>query len=168
MKNIFALSFFLLLLTSSCKDPCKEVNCNFGTCLEGTCLCDDGYEGVNCDQLERDKFVGSWTGPLDCGGQLGSNEATIIVTEDPAADNGLLFQLDFDILDLDPLMGTVSGDIFFISPSEQTLDFPGLGEFPVTISGDGTFNEDNTVSAKIIAAIPLLGNSECTGVMIKN
>lgn len=154
-------------MASSCKDPCKDINCNDGVCLEGTCLCDDGYEGVNCEKLEREKFVGSWTGPLDCGGMLGSNEATILVTEDPSNNAGLLFQLDFDILDLDPLQGTVSGDIFFISPSEQTIDFPGLGEFPVTISGDGTFNDDDTVSAKIIAAIPLLGNSECTGVMIK-
>lgn len=168
MKNIFAFAFFLLLLlTSSCKDPCKDINCNDGVCLEGTCLCDDGYEGDNCDKLEREKFIGSWTGTLDCGGQLGANEATIIVTEDPSSNEGLLFQLDFEILDLEPLEGTVSGDIFFISPSDQSLEFPGLGEFAVTISGDGKYNDDDTVTSNIIVAIPLLGNTECSGILVE-
>ena len=167
MKNIFALAFFLLLLTSSCKDPCKDINCNNGVCLEGTCLCDDGFEGVNCDQRERAKFVGTWTGPLDCGGMLGSNEATIIVSEDPSADNGLLFELAFEILDLEPLSGTVSGDIFFITSSAQTISIDPIGEVDVNIGGDGSFNEDGTVTAKIIVTIPLLGTTECTGILMK-
>ncbi len=168
MKKIYALAIFLFLIASSCKDPCKEVNCNNGTCLEGTCLCDDGYEGVNCDQLERDKFVGSWTGPLDCPALGGGNEATIIVTEDPSANNGLLFELDFDLLDLDPLEGTVSGDIFFISSTAQTISLPQIGDVEVNIGGDGAFNDDGTVSVNIIFTVPLLGTSECTGIMTKN
>lgn len=166
MKNIFyALACFLVLLSSSCKDPCKDVNCNDGVCLEGTCLCDDGFEGVNCDKRESDKFVGTWTGPLDCGA-IGENEGTLIVEQDPNSPANLLISLDFPLLDLDPLEGTVSGDIFFVSSSTQSIDFNGT-DIDVTIGGDGKFNEDGTVDAKITIAVPLLGNSECIGVLVK-
>ncbi len=165
MKNIFALAFFLLLLTSSCKDPCKDINCNNGICLEGTCLCDDGYEGINCDQLERQKFIGSWTGPLNCG-ILGENEATIIVSPNPSSDQELLFSLDTDLTNLEALSGTVSGDIFFISPSMQTIEVPMLGETEATLSGDGTLNEDGTVTTKI-NIVTLIGALECTGTLVK-
>lgn len=42
-------------------DACKDVECGVnGTCLEGDCVCDAGYEGVSCETEERTKFVGDW------------------------------------------------------------------------------------------------------------
>lgn len=166
MKNILAIAFFLLLLASSCKDPCKDINCNDGVCLDGTCICDDGFEGTNCDQLEREKFIGSWTGPLDCGELLGSNEATIIVSADPNSAQGLLFSLDTGLAELEAVSGTVSGNIFFISSTEQSLEIPDFGEVPATISGEGTFNDDGTVTATVVAVTAAF-TLECSGTLLK-
>jgi hypothetical protein len=48
---------------SACEtDACKDVNCgDNGTCVDGDCVCDSGYEGVNCQTEERAKFIGSYS-----------------------------------------------------------------------------------------------------------
>ncbi len=52
MKNISILMFVFLSLTTlySCKkDPCDGKVClNGGVCVDGTCLCSNGYSGPNC------------------------------------------------------------------------------------------------------------------------
>lgn len=65
MKKILitALSTFLLFFAvtfNSCKsDKCKQINCAYsGTCKEGVCLCQIGYEGEHCETVTRDKFKG--------------------------------------------------------------------------------------------------------------
>lgn len=62
MKNLFflfTLSFGIFM--TSCSDPCKDISCNeVGTCDDGTCICDTGYEGANCETESREKFIGTW------------------------------------------------------------------------------------------------------------
>ncbi|MCB9192604.1 MAG: hypothetical protein H6602_13155 [Flavobacteriales bacterium] len=57
-------------------DACKDVDCGAnGTCLEGDCVCETGYEGATCDTEERTKFIGSWNYTDQCypGTQTSSN-----------------------------------------------------------------------------------------------
>lgn len=42
----FAITIFTL---NSCKDKCKDVNCNTGTCVDGDCVCPDNYYGEFCE-----------------------------------------------------------------------------------------------------------------------
>ncbi len=61
MKKIL-LSFFgfaaaLSLTLTSCADPCKDVNCNNGECVEGDCVCNGGWEGSDCLTEWSEKFV---------------------------------------------------------------------------------------------------------------
>lgn len=61
----FKLLFFLLLaFTFSCtNEPCEDVDCGeHGTCdeISGNCLCDDFYEGDQCEIEVREKFLGTW------------------------------------------------------------------------------------------------------------
>jgi hypothetical protein len=67
MKKIIitALSVFACfgtMLISSCKyEPCEKVVCAYsGVCEEGLCKCQIGYEGIHCETVMRDKFIGSW------------------------------------------------------------------------------------------------------------
>lgn len=61
-------------ITVNAVDPCKDVTClNGGNCVDGTCVCAEGYSGVNCSQqVTPTKVIIS----------------KITVTEFPATDNG--------------------------------------------------------------------------------
>ncbi len=50
MKHYLLFLGTILLLLSACKkDPCKDTVClNGGGCVDGSCLCTNGYSGVNC------------------------------------------------------------------------------------------------------------------------
>ena len=59
---LFIFGAFLAITTTSCGDKCKDVECNTGTCLDGTCECGDGFEGTNCEIEWSAKFTGSYLG----------------------------------------------------------------------------------------------------------
>jgi hypothetical protein len=51
MKNIhrlFATLLFASMFVVGCKDECKDVDCGNGECVDGLCVCSDGYFGSNC------------------------------------------------------------------------------------------------------------------------
>lgn len=49
------------ILFGGCKGPCRDVSCNNGECVgEGECVCNDGYEGDNCDISNNQKFSGTY------------------------------------------------------------------------------------------------------------
>ncbi len=51
MKHYLLFLGTIILLLSACKkDPCKDKVClNGGACIDGTCLCTNGYTGTNCE-----------------------------------------------------------------------------------------------------------------------
>lgn len=68
-----ALLGALILFTPACDtDNCKDVDCGTnGTCFEGVCDCDAGYEiGTDgkCDTEMRAKFVGTYNTSESCDG----------------------------------------------------------------------------------------------------
>lgn len=67
MKRIIITSLatmlvFTAVLFNACKpDKCEQVSCAYGgTCKDGNCLCQVGYEGEHCETITRDKFKGQW------------------------------------------------------------------------------------------------------------
>ncbi len=63
---------FLAITSASCtKDTAtttittttvKCVTCsNGGACINDTCVCPSGYEGVSCETISRQKFFGNWS-----------------------------------------------------------------------------------------------------------
>ncbi len=67
MRLIVVLaSIFLITLTvcmTSCKpEVCEDVVCaNEGICSGGICQCQVGWEGVRCETMSRDKFMGTYS-----------------------------------------------------------------------------------------------------------
>jgi len=66
MKNYFLRIFVIAIATigiftvQSCNtDPCRNVDCGVnGTCFEGSCICDNGYDGTDCNIIIRSLFTG--------------------------------------------------------------------------------------------------------------
>lgn len=55
------LVFFGVTYTSCKPDKCKHVSCAYGgTCKDGACICQIGYEGEHCETVTREKFKGIW------------------------------------------------------------------------------------------------------------
>ncbi|MFM1875844.1 MAG: hypothetical protein RL266_1581 [Bacteroidota bacterium] len=127
MKHLAFAILMGTLLISACnqKDACEDVNCNNGVCVSGDCLCDSGYEGLNCEIEQRSAFVADYNVSESC--DLGDFTYVINVAAD--SENGTeltihnLGDFDFDVA------ATVNGTSFIIS--DQT----GNG---ATVNGTGT------------------------------
>ena len=63
------MMFALILLTlNACKDPCKDIAClNGGACVDGTCVCANGYTGADCS-----------TAPDPCAGIVCQNGGSCV------------------------------------------------------------------------------------------
>ncbi len=61
-------AIFVTVSFMSCKktQPCYHVSCTNGTCVDGRCKCDTGYEGSKCQSEIRTKFIGTFTGEEPC------------------------------------------------------------------------------------------------------
>jgi len=70
---------FLTTTMTSCGDNCKDVECNTGTCVDGTCECGDGYEGTNCEIIWSAKFPGTYTGQDVITGGTAGGEGTYVL-----------------------------------------------------------------------------------------
>ncbi|MCB0533046.1 MAG: hypothetical protein H6574_04965 [Lewinellaceae bacterium] len=66
---LFALLGIMVMFAPACgdTDPCKDVDCGAnGTCFEGVCVCNVGYEGGDCNTEWSEKFLGDYTAESSC------------------------------------------------------------------------------------------------------
>jgi len=68
---ITAFAFFgissTVLYTSCEKDACLDLRCkNGGSCADGFCRCQTGYEGTECEIKAATKFLGRFIGNYTC------------------------------------------------------------------------------------------------------
>ena len=84
-----AMALSVALSFAGCTDPCKDVVCNNGTCVDGDCECDNGYEGVDCGVKFNAKFHGTYNLAETCD-TSGSDAYAVSVdssSTDPAKAN---------------------------------------------------------------------------------
>ncbi len=88
MKNLkkilfggaLAMATLTLVMTSCSKDECEDVSCGAnGTCDNGVCICEAGYEGGSCETLAFAKFLGSWTTSEQKNGGTASFSYTTVI-----------------------------------------------------------------------------------------
>lgn len=134
MKEIFkSLAFVCLagLTITSCKkeddnvtiDPCINIECGtYGTCNEGTCLCEAYYETNaegKCEVLQRAKFLSnSYAVTEACGTSTADYSATITAG---TALNEIRIS-NFWELFTNAVVATVSGNTLTISAQEPDND----------------------------------------------
>lgn len=74
-----------VLYTACEQDACTQLVCkNGGTCADGFCRCQTGYEGAECGTKTANRFIGQYYGATTCG--LAPNvvdTATIFLQADP-------------------------------------------------------------------------------------
>ena len=153
--SVMALSTVLFL--SSCKDECKDVDCqNGGTCVEGTCECASGYEGSECQTQWRDKVVKVWNVTSNSCAGVGGWQVT--VTEG-SGSTGLNLGNFSHLTCLGggiTVNANMTGSNTFEIPSQQLCD----GN--ITISGSGTIS-GNALNISYTYNIPG-ENGTCTEV----
>jgi len=57
-------------MTSCDTDACADIECgDYGTCLDGDCVCDAGFSGADCAVMNRAAFIGTTnlSGTSACG-----------------------------------------------------------------------------------------------------
>jgi hypothetical protein len=66
LTHVLGAALIGLASFSSCTDACKDVDCGPGTCLEGDCVCPDGYSGTSCSIENRAAFIGTFNVTETC------------------------------------------------------------------------------------------------------
>ena len=146
MTNRFSTFALMLIATlsltiSACEsDPCKNVECGArGTCLDGDCVCDAGFEldgSGQCTVRSADKFVSSFNATEDCSA-LGY--VVTVTASNVQADKIILTNLgNYDCPSGDlPVEGIVNGNTVELSgaPYCPTASFTGYN-----FTGSGTIS----------------------------
>ena len=150
---------------AGCDDPCKDVVCVNGECVEGTCVCDAGYEGTDCGTALNAKFSGSYSLTETCTPSGGPFTYAITV----APKSGTTDEVTFTGLWAEPgfvANGSVSADGLAFTIERQTIGTLTNRELSATgtITADGStitiaYNAYETGVATALDA--------CTGSMVK-
>ena len=190
LKKLIYLCFAVVMF-SSCGDdpvdPCSGIDCGAnGECVDGTCDCEDGYSGVNCEIFDPCFAVDCGDngtcidGTCDCEeGYTGETCETLIQdlfigtwngVDCEGDDYSITIQAGETPLDLIvvnsglDIMAEIENETKFVMPV-QTIIEPFF-QLELTVSGDGTLLEDGTLSfaATVDSA---LGGGSCTSIMTK-
>jgi hypothetical protein len=92
ITTLATLLVFTTVLFNACKpEKCAQISCAFGgTCKDGNCVCQVGYEGEHCETITRDKFKGQWNVNED--GTLSSPAQFTASIEDGAMINQVVIK----------------------------------------------------------------------------
>jgi len=124
--------------------PCENVYClNGGSCLDGKCLCPDGYEGETCESKWNQRFIGNYNAYDDCYTGPGDFYSVVISDVFTSPDELILSNA-----------GTIcpnSNLTAVVSPEKTTFQIPPQNTCgDMWISGTGNIN-NNSISLALLA-----------------
>jgi hypothetical protein len=91
---------------------------------------------MSCGSNDAEKFVGTWTGDVNCEGDISEDESIVFTLG--AEDDELLLTIDSDT---PQIKATANGDNVTL---EKTRDDEGDGDY-IEISGSGSINSDGNL-----------------------
>ncbi len=164
MKNF--INIFLLasaLIVASCDtDPCRDVTCGtYGTCSEGTCTCEAGYEQDTdglCNTEQRAKFIAGYNLSETCDSGTDNYSVTIATSS-----QGIM---KINVTGLYGAARTVSVDV---SSDGSQFTIPENTPYGTgTIQGTGTYNTaDMTVTVNYAFTDALGSVDNCTATLTR-
>ncbi|RYZ53757.1 MAG: hypothetical protein EOP49_06625 [Sphingobacteriales bacterium] len=119
LSALGALSVFSAVTVSSCnEDKCKAIVCAFGgVCTDGACLCPSGYEGPQCETVNRQRYLGAWV-VTENGSVTDAAQYTLSIEK---GDNITELRIkNLRNLFITDVRGFVNGDTLYIP--QQTID----------------------------------------------
>lgn len=122
MKKIIQgiLAATLIFSMGSCiHDSCVDLNCRQGaSCIDDHCQCPTGYEGVECEILSKERFVGTWVGTSKCDGYPQETDSVEIFTW--CNPNKVLMKIGMGNFSTNTFVGTASTPELVFESYEDT------------------------------------------------
>lgn len=117
----------VMTILTGCGNNCAQFECLNGECDKGACICDEGYEGTQCNQPWSNKFSGDYSG-MDCYDV--ENKRYTITSLGP------------DSMEFDNFFGAniISSNQFVVP--EQVIQQEGQ---TFTVKGDGSYSNDTVM-----------------------
>lgn len=190
LRKLIYLCFAVALFTAcgdDPADPCADVDCGAnGVCVDGTCDCEEGYSGANCEILDPCFNVDCGAngtcvdGTCDCeegyygefcesliqelfigtwdGVDCDGDDYSIIISAGETPVDLVILNSGLEIA------ATIQSETMFEMPT-QTIIEPFF-QLEITVNGDGTLLENGKLSfaATVQSA---LGGGSCTSEMTK-
>ncbi len=141
MKNILILLCLSTLVMFACskEDQCDDADCVHGSCHDGSCACEDGWTGPECDQFDFD-FLGTYDGYQiilsDCNAAADNRVGTSDVNGNWCSNTETgtyCFRINLDLL--------ADGTFELTLVTEEVINglrltIPKTGKGTYTVSGD--------------------------------
>lgn len=155
MKNEIFLILFLSAIISCDDKSCDDVVCGVNqNCFKGNCLCINGYEGQDCQDLAADKYIGDFNISQSCSQGSGTFVTFGSVQTDGSPVNELLF---YNFLGLGQTAYAYIGTDQ--SGNGNYIQFPTQNLGAAEIAGEGYY-QDYGGSGRISIDIQLTLNNQ--------
>ena len=167
---ILILGAFLLTTTTSCGDKCDDKDCGNGTCLEGDCECDNGYEvddkGI-CTIEVRAKLFGKFSTSEQCSTDPNPFPYDITISAGATVTEVNIFNF-YNSFATTPVRATISGNTLDIPTQSPVaggdLEVSGSGSFETLASG----KVQVTISYTVVDKSGGAPTATCSGTVFVN
>lgn len=159
MKNLYSIVAMIIALCSftSCKDHCKDVDCGKGVYHEGFCLCNDGYEGNNCELLSREKMLGTYVGTLNLLGKPMEENVIATIAAPTGKDLESKIEITYKSTTIEKLCTVKSGNSFKYAFDDGITAYTIIGKF---YDNELTFTEETVKEGKVTRSCTFIGKRQ--------